>query len=208
MKTKIFIGFIVMFLSLFSLSHPPVGDALAQESPKIKSSTHLQDKPMWINSLAKIEDQNNLQSIKQEKYNKIMAGVFKSIAIYANSLKKPDPPKLRTKVTPKIQQVYHSSVVISSSSSYPTWHNGRLCGHGCIMGSSPCAIPQYICNRESGGLIDIYNPNGNASGKYQFERGTWNNYMGYRNAADAPESIQDQKAREVYSVRPSAWACC
>ena len=38
-----------------------------------------------------------------------------------------------------------------------------------------------------------------ASGKWQFVRGTWNGYGGCLNAADCPESVQDQKARETWA---------
>jgi len=50
--------------------------------------------------------------------------------------------------------------------------------------------------RESGGNIRAMNPSG-AAGKWQIMPGTWNGYGGYSSAADAPESVQDAKARSM-----------
>ena len=42
---------------------------------------------------------------------------------------------------------------------------------------------------------------GAASGKWQFLRSTWAKFMGYINAADAPEDVQDAKARITWAWR-------
>lgn len=85
---------------------------------------------------------------------------------------------------------------------------------------------------ESGGNIRIWNrhcyapvgwagsrsPCGGstASGKWQFVRGTWNHFMGYLNAADAPASVQNEKARQLWAhgcgafhwgLSPRAYGC-
>lgn len=46
-------------------------------------------------------------------------------------------------------------------------------------------------------------------GAYQFDIGTWNNFGGYNNAAQAPPAVQDQKAWETYQARGwSPWPTC
>ncbi len=75
--------------------------------------------------------------------------------------------------------------------------------------TSGCAIPAYICARESGYNIRAQNPVSSASGKYQFLDSTWGGYGGYAHAKDAPESVQDERARQVWTeTGGSAWACC
>lgn len=55
-----------------------------------------------------------------------------------------------------------------------------------------------IAQAESGGNPTIYNESGSgASGLYQFMPGTWNDYDGYANAADAPAAVQTQKAEQT-----------
>lgn len=85
----------------------------------------------------------------------------------------------------------------------------------------PCRVMQ----RESGGDIRIWNggcyapvgwtglsPCGSssASGKWQFVRGTWAGFGGYLNAADAPEAVQDAKARQAWAGGRgcSHWMAC
>jgi uncharacterized protein YabE (DUF348 family) len=46
-------------------------------------------------------------------------------------------------------------------------------------------------------------------GAYQFDYSTWGNYGGYHDPADAPPSVQDAKAQEVYARRgASPWPLC
>lgn len=104
---------------------------------------------------------------------------------------------------------------------------------GWIMGTKSCGgslPPCYVMNRESGGgYINLWNGGGgpgctapygwtgkspcgssSASGKWQFVRGTWARFGGYLNAADAPESVQDAKARQVWNGGRgcSHWRAC
>jgi membrane protein involved in colicin uptake len=81
-------------------------------------------------------------------------------------------------------------------------------GSGACGGNLP---PCYVMNRESRGSLTVYNTEGSgASGKWQFMPGTWNGYGGYANAADAPESVQDARAAQVWAggAGCSNWAAC
>lgn len=84
--------------------------------------------------------------------------------------------------------------------------------------------PCYVMERESGGDPRVWNggcyaPVGHvgispcgvsdASGKWQFLRSSWAGYGGYLNAADAPEWVQDEKARMLFAggAGCSHWGC-
>ncbi len=80
------------------------------------------------------------------------------------------------------------------------------------MNGHPCggALPScYILQRESHGT-NAENPSSSASGYWQFIDSTWNGYGGYDHASDAPASVQDAKAAEVWAggAGASHWACC
>jgi septal ring factor EnvC (AmiA/AmiB activator) len=69
-------------------------------------------------------------------------------------------------------------------------------------------IPQQVVQCESGG--QNLTPNGaGASGYYQFMPGTWNNYGGYGQAYQAPKSLQDQRAQQLWNggAGSSNWVC-
>lgn len=65
-----------------------------------------------------------------------------------------------------------------------------------------------IMRRESGGSPTAQNPSSSASGKWQFMHDTWAGYGGYENAKDAPASVQDERARQVWAggAGASNWA--
>lgn len=98
--------------------------------------------------------------------------------------------------------------------------------HGLCGGDLP---PCRVLHRESKGDIRIWNgecyapfgwrgataPNcpraqSSASGKWQAIRGSWGGYGGYVNAADAPERVQDDRARQLWNHGRgcSHWAAC
>jgi hypothetical protein len=69
-----------------------------------------------------------------------------------------------------------------------------------IYGSGKCGgdlPPCWIMNRESRGIITAQNPESSASGKWQILDSTWGGYGGYTHAKDAPEWVQDAKARSM-----------
>lgn len=95
-------------------------------------------------------------------------------------------------------------------------------GAGACGGDLP---PCYVLQRESGGDPRIWNggchaPVGHrgmspcgvssASGLWQFVRGTWGGYGGYVNAADAPASVQNERARQLWAGGQGCghWSAC
>lgn len=79
-------------------------------------------------------------------------------------------------------------------------------GSGACGGSLPsCAVLEC----ESGGNLTAQNPRSTASGKWQILDSTWNGYGGYSSAADAPESVQDERAEQIYAggAGRSQWVC-
>lgn len=81
---------------------------------------------------------------------------------------------------------------------------GTSTGHACGGDLPPCCVMM----RESRGNPTAVNSSSGASGKWQFMPGTWNSYGGYSSAAQAPESVQDARARQVYAGGAGAgnWA--
>jgi muramidase (phage lysozyme) len=64
--------------------------------------------------------------------------------------------------------------------------------------------------RESGGNITAQNPTSTASGKWQFINSTWAGFGGYAEAWMAPESVQDDKARQLWAGGSGCghWSAC
>lgn len=90
-----------------------------------------------------------------------------------------------------------ASTTSTSTATYGTTPNTSYSGSG-------SSILDCIAQAESGNNPTAWNTEGSgASGLFQFMPGTWNGYDGYANAADAPASVQWQKAEETPL---SAWA--
>jgi hypothetical protein len=57
----------------------------------------------------------------------------------------------------------------------------------------PTSIKDRIGKVESGGSYSAQSKTSSASGKYQYLDTTWNNYGGYKRAADAPPDVQEKR---------------
>jgi hypothetical protein len=91
-----------------------------------------------------------------------------------------------------LEKAAHDKAVyiwITASQSSHVEQSSGACG-----GDLP---PCWIMMRESRGQIRAKNPSSSASGKWQILDSTWNGYGGYAHASDAPESVQDAKARSM-----------
>jgi LysM repeat protein len=75
--------------------------------------------------------------------------------------------------------------------------------------SNGWAIPESIVMCESGGDYGAENPTSSASGAYQIIDETWDNYGGYAHASDAPPSVQDERAAQIYDggAGRGNWVC-
>jgi len=78
--------------------------------------------------------------------------------------------------------------------SYNGSASGSVNGMPCGGDLPPCCV----LRRESGGSPTARNRSG-AAGLWQFMPGTWNGFGGYSSAADAPPSVQNEKARQVWA---------
>jgi hypothetical protein len=70
------------------------------------------------------------------------------------------------------------------------------------------SIPYSVVQCESGGQ-DLTPNSAGASGYYQFLRSTWSGYGGYSQAYQAPKSLQDQRAAQLWNSGSGAsnWVC-
>ena len=115
------------------------------------------------------------------------------------------PPTTRPYVAPPTTRPY----VPPTTRPYipPTRSVAPVQGSGRCGGNLP---PCYVMMRESKGIITARNPSSTASGKWQFLDSTWKGYGGYASAADAPESVQDAYAAQIWAggAGCSNWSAC
>ena len=103
--------------------------------------------------------------------------------------------------------VFYAQLIELDHQTAPRHHMSTV-SHS--TGNGSCAIPAYICARESGFDPTAQNPTSTASGKYQALDTTWSGYAGYAHAKDAPEAVQDQWAAELWNGGRgcSHWSAC
>jgi predicted membrane-bound mannosyltransferase len=95
---------------------------------------------------------------------------------------------IRPTTTTTTSSTSTTSTSTTTTTTLPVYSSGQ-CG-----GDLP---PCWIMNRESRGIITAKNPVSSASGKWQILDSTWGKYGGYSHAMDAPEWVQDAKARSM-----------
>lgn len=91
---------------------------------------------------------------------------------------------------------YHGGSVqtVSTTGGSRTLANPLVAGDFQVTASDIPAIQKTIRTLESNGNYTAQAAGSSASGAYQIEDGTWNNYMGYAKASMAPPAVQDQFA--------------
>jgi hypothetical protein len=77
-------------------------------------------------------------------------------------------------------------------------------------GGGGCAIPAYICQRESGGSYTAVNPSSGAGGKYQFMPSTWRALGGTGLPQHASPAEQDAMAAKLWNGGAGCahWSAC
>lgn len=98
-------------------------------------------------------------------------------------------------------EVARKAEAAKAAAAAPAQSSGR-CG-----GNLP---PCWVMQRESGGSLTAKNPSSSASGKWQFLDSTWAGYGGYAQAWQAPESVQDAKAAQLWAGGAGCghWSAC
>lgn len=91
----------------------------------------------------------------------------------------------------------------------PPFSRGSVVSTGGAGGLQVPGILERIAECESGGNPRAVSPGGQYRGKYQFSRGTWKDYGGRGDPADASERHQDRIALRLYRARGTdPWPTC
>lgn len=139
--------------------------------------------------LAKAEEQRFYDAVWAQQLNAYFGAISQAQAEAARESARPaiyNAPRSTPKATPVSRQVPTSS------------------------GSSSCAIPAYICQRESGGSYTAVNPSSGAGGKYQFMPSTWRALGGTGLPQHAPPHVQDAMAAKLWANGAGCahWSAC
>lgn len=129
--------------------------------------------------------------------------------IISRSVTAQDWSGLRTKLD---EQAYRLAVFYAEASKKHATKPATARIQRVVYGSGACGgdlPPCSVMECESGGNLLAQNPRSTASGKWQILDSTWAGYGGYRRAMDAPEEVQDGRAREIYAggAGRRAWVC-
>ena len=114
------------------------------------------------------------------------------------------PPMLRVRAVPSNMRVATVKVHIAPKRTFVSQSSGS-----CY--AEPGTPPASVLHRESRGNPRARNASG-AAGCWQFMPGTWGGYRGYASADQAPVSVQNERAKQVWAGGAGArhWraTCC
>lgn len=98
---------------------------------------------------------------------------------------------------PRASSYCCGAVVSGSTIGTPAdvYATGEVNGYPCGGSLPSCCTLQ----KESGGNPTAQNPTSSSSGLWQFTDDTWGGYGGYQHAKDAPASVQNERAVQVFA---------
>jgi hypothetical protein len=132
---------------------------------------------------------------RQQQQQQQQQATNRAVVTHRHTVTTTTPPSPTTSAPPVIRRSVPTAQPAVQSS-------GSNCG-----GNLP---PCYVVARESGNNPTARNPSSSASGTFQFIDSTWNGYGGYKHASDAPQSVQNAKAAEIWNGGKgcSHWNAC
>lgn len=189
-------------LSLVTLtSAKSTNQVTAETVPPTSTTTHPKPIPPGVYSVNyEKSEQRKLEALftKNYNYNKWMA-----TALFIQKTE-----EIKAAKAAALARIEARKRVSRQRPTRRAYHNvPQVQGSGRCGGNLP---PCWVMNKESGGSLTAHNPTSSAAGKWQFLTGTWAGYGGYSTADQAPESVQDAKAAEVWANGGgcSHWSAC
>jgi hypothetical protein len=122
------------------------------------------------------------------------------LIVWFQNVPEPPPPPPAPEPEPEVQYT-EPEASVPQAAPEPEPQSGGA--------SNGWAIPEDIVMCESGGDYTAHNPHSSASGAYQITDGTWDGYGGYNSAAEAPPSVQDERAAQIWNggAGRGNWVC-